>query len=75
MGRTLFIDEAAAVLGVSRRTVYYRIREGRLKTIRTRCGSQRVLLASIQVLLQEQADKRRADEEERRRLETQTLTL
>jgi excisionase family DNA binding protein len=75
MGRTLFIDEAAAVLGVSRRTVYYRIRQGRLKTIRTRCGSQRVLLASIQVLLQEQADKRRADEEERRRLETQTLTL
>jgi hypothetical protein len=59
MGRTLFIDEAAAVLGVSR----------------TRCGSQRVLLASIQVLLQEQADKRRADEEERRRLETQTLAL
>jgi excisionase family DNA binding protein len=75
MGRTLFIDEAAAVLGVSRRTVYYRIRQGRLKTIRTRCGSQRVLLASIQVLLQEQADKRTADEEERRRLETQTLTL
>ena len=75
MGRTLFIDEAAAVLGVSRRTVYYRIRQGRLKTIRTRCGSQRVLLASIQVLLQEQADKRRADEGERRRLETQTLTL
>ena len=75
MDRTLFIDEAAAVLGVSRRTVYYRIRQGRLKTIRTRCGSQRVLLASIQLLLQEQADKRRADEEERRRSETQTLAL
>lgn len=75
MGRTLFIDEAAAVLGVSRRTVYYRIRQGRLKTIRTRCGSQRVLLASIQALLQEQAEKRRADAEERRRLETQTLAL
>ena len=75
MGRTLFIDDAAAVLGVSRRTVYYRIRQGRLKTIRTRCGSQRVLLASIQLLLQEQADKRRADEEERRRLETEPLAL
>lgn len=75
MGRTLFIDEAAAVLGVSRRTIYYRIREGRLKTIRTRCGSQRVLLASIQRLLQEEADKRRADAEERRRLETESLPL
>jgi excisionase family DNA binding protein len=79
MGRTLFIDEAAAVLGVSRRTVYYRIREGRLKTIRTRCGSQRVLLASIQRLLQEQDDKRRADARadaaERRRLETEPLPL
>jgi excisionase family DNA binding protein len=75
MGRTLFIDEAAAVLGVSRRTVYYRIRQGRLKTIRTRCGSQRVLLTSIQLLLQEQADKRRADDEERRRLEAQPLAL
>ena len=30
------IDDAAALLGVSRRTVYYRIREGRLQTIRTR---------------------------------------
>ena len=75
MGRTLFIDDAAAVLGVSRRTVYYRIRQGRLKTIRTRCGSQRVLLASIQLLLQEQADKRKADGEERRRLETEPLAL
>ena len=74
MGRTLFIDDAAAVLGVSRRTVYYRIRQGRLQTIRTRCGSQRVLLASIQLLLQEQADKRRA-EEERRRLQTEPLAL
>ena len=75
MGRTLFIDDAAAVLGVSRRTVYYRIRQGRLKTIRTRCGSQRVLLASIQLLLQEQADKRKGDGEERRRLETEPLAL
>jgi len=41
------IDQAADVLGVSRRTVYYRIREGRLQTIRTACGSQRVLVESI----------------------------
>ena len=63
MDRTLFIDEAAALLGVSLRTVYYRIREGRLLTIRTRCGSQRVLLASIEALRRDEAEKRRARRE------------
>ena len=62
MDRTLFIDEAARVLGVSRRTVYYRIRDGRLLTIRTKCGSRRVLLSSIEALMrereEEQEDKR-----------------
>ena len=43
--RTLLIDEAARVMGVSRRTVYYRIRDGRLRTIRTRCGLQRIVVA------------------------------
>jgi len=52
---SLLIDHAATVLGVSRRTVYYRIREGRLRTVRTRGGSQRVLLSSIEVLLRERA--------------------
>jgi excisionase family DNA binding protein len=51
--RTLLIDDAAAALGVSRRTVYYRIRDGRLRTVRTRCGSQRVLVSSIEALLRE----------------------
>ena len=46
----MVIDDAAVALGVSRRTVYYRIREGRLQTIRTRCGSQRVLVSSIEEL-------------------------
>ncbi len=50
---SLLINAAAALLGVSRRTVYYRIQEGRLKTIRTRCGSQRVLCSSIEALLRE----------------------
>jgi excisionase family DNA binding protein len=59
--RTLFIDDAAKRLGVSRRTVYYRIRQGRLRTIRTRCGTQRVLVSSIDELLREEADKRRAE--------------
>jgi excisionase family DNA binding protein len=50
--RSFLIDDAARLLGVSRRTVYYRIRQGRLRTIRARCGSQRVLLSSIEALLQ-----------------------
>jgi excisionase family DNA binding protein len=48
LGRSVTIDQAAQLLGVSRRTVYYRIREGRLQTIRTVGGSQRVLLQSVQ---------------------------
>ena len=52
--RSLLIDDAAVLLGVSRRTGYYRIREGRLHTVRTLGGSHRVLLGSIeQLLLQE----------------------
>jgi excisionase family DNA binding protein len=52
--RSLLIDDAAVLLGVSRRTVYYRIREGQLETVRTRCGSQRVLLSSIEQMLRQQ---------------------
>jgi excisionase family DNA binding protein len=48
LGRSVTIDQAAQLLGVSRRTVYYRIREGRLRTIRTIGGSQRVLVESVQ---------------------------
>jgi excisionase family DNA binding protein len=51
--RSFLIDDAAELLGVSRRTVYNRIREGRLHTIRARGGSQRVLLSSIERLLRE----------------------
>jgi excisionase family DNA binding protein len=42
------IEQAAVMLGVSRRTVYYRIREGRLRTVRTLGCSQRVLVESVQ---------------------------
>jgi excisionase family DNA binding protein len=48
IGRSVSLDHAAQLLGVSRRTVYNRIREGRLQTIRTMGGSQRVLLDSVQ---------------------------
>ena len=48
IGRSVSLDHAAELLGVSRRTIYNRIREGRLQTIRTLGGSQRVLLDSVQ---------------------------
>jgi excisionase family DNA binding protein len=57
MTRSVFVDEAAQLLGVSRRTVYYRIRQGKLRTIRTACGSQRVLVESIEALLREDLDE------------------
>lgn len=48
IGRSISLDHAAELLGVSRRTIYNRIRTGRLQTIRTMGGSQRVLLESVQ---------------------------
>ena len=48
LGRSVSIEQAAQLLGVSRRTVYYRIRDGRLRTIRTIGGSQRVLTDSVE---------------------------
>lgn len=47
IGRSVSLDHAAQLLGVSRRTIYNRIRDGRLQTIRTLGGSQRVLLESV----------------------------
>jgi len=59
MVQSLLLEQAAELLGVSRRTVYYRIREGRLRTVRARCGSQRVLIESIEELLREQSERAR----------------
>jgi excisionase family DNA binding protein len=47
VGRSVSIEQAAQLLGVSRRTVYNRIRDGKLQTIRTLGGSQRVLMTSL----------------------------
>jgi excisionase family DNA binding protein len=47
LGRSVSIEQAATLLNVSRRTIYNRIREGRLITIRTIGGSQRVLVESL----------------------------
>lgn len=47
LGRSVSIDQAAHMLNVSRRTIYNRIRDGRLRTIRTAAGSRRVLVDSL----------------------------
>jgi excisionase family DNA binding protein len=47
IGRSVSLDQACQILQVSRRTVYNWIREGRLQTIRTLGGSQRVLVESV----------------------------
>src|SRR5262249_30813197 len=59
MVRTVFVEEAARLLGVSRRTVYYRIREGRLRTVKAG-GSCRVYIDSISALLREELAARHA---------------
>jgi len=64
--RSFLIDDAARLLGVSRRTVYYRIRQGVLLTIRARCGSQRVLLSSMEALMRGPQEARPADGRENR---------
>ena len=56
-GRSVSLMQAAALLEVSRRTIYNRIRDGQLATIRVH-GSQRVLTSSLfgsNGLLQEHA--------------------
>lgn len=58
-GGSVLIDQACGLLGVSKRKVYYLIREGRLRTIRTRCHSQRILLDSIAEVLAAEAERRR----------------
>jgi excisionase family DNA binding protein len=47
IGRSVSLEHAAQLLGVSRRTIYNRIKGGHLQTIRTLGGSQRVLLESV----------------------------
>ncbi len=47
IGRSVSLEHAAELLGVSRRTIYNRIRDGRLQTIRTLGGSQRVVLDCV----------------------------
>ncbi len=47
IGRSVSLDQACQMLRVSRRTIYNWIRDGRLRTIRTLGGSQRVLIESV----------------------------
>jgi excisionase family DNA binding protein len=48
--RSVSMAQAGTLLGISRRTVYYWIKEGRLQTMRTAMGSQRVLTDSVKSL-------------------------
>jgi excisionase family DNA binding protein len=50
LGRSVTIDQAAQLLRVSRRTIYNRIRDGRLQTIRVHGATQRVLVESLRGL-------------------------
>lgn len=50
LGRSVSIEQAARLLHLSRRTIYNRIRDGRLRTVRTIGGSQRVLVDSLHEL-------------------------
>jgi excisionase family DNA binding protein len=59
IGRSVSLDHAAELLGVSRRTIYNRIRDGRLQTIRTLGGSQRVLIESVSDIRDAVEDRRR----------------
>ena len=61
IGRSVSLDHAAELLGVSRRTIYNRIREGRLQTIRTIGGSQRVLVDSMSEAKELDAEPPRLD--------------
>jgi len=47
LGRSVSLEQAAELLKVSRRTIYNRIRDGRLQTVRTLGGSQRVMVESL----------------------------
>jgi len=49
-GGSVSVAQAALLLKISRRTVYTRIKEGRLRTIRTIGGSQRVLMSSLHAI-------------------------
>ena len=61
IGRSVSLDHAAELLGVSRRTIYNRIRDGRLQTIRTLGGSQRVLIDSVTDTRAGEDDRRRSN--------------
>ena len=52
-GRSLSLAQTCSALNISRRTVYYLIKGGRLRTIRTQMGSQRVLVDSLKAYWQE----------------------
>src|SRR5262249_5014969 len=59
MLRSVLIPHAAELLGVSRRTVYYRIRAGTLKIVRTLGGPHGVLMERIEAALRAERGRRK----------------
>lgn len=57
LGRSVSIEQAARRLGVSRRTVYYWIRDVRLRTVRTLGGSLRVVTDSLEEISKEMSEE------------------
>lgn len=49
LARSISLVQASGILKVSRRTLYYWIKQGRIQTIRTALGSQRVLVDSVRL--------------------------
>jgi excisionase family DNA binding protein len=58
LGRSISIEVAAEVLNLSRRSVYNYIKEGKLRTVRTINGSQRVLVESLSIAAQSHLNTR-----------------
>lgn len=69
---TLLVNEAAKLMGVSRRTVYYRISAGMLRKVRTLGGSTRVVVPSVALLVQLGQRKNAARPRTRRRFRLET---
>lgn len=57
IGRSISLEHAGELLGMSRRTLYNRIRLGDLRTVRLPSGTQRVLIESVIELLRSQRDE------------------
>src|SRR5262245_7727181 len=59
IGRSVSLEHAAELMRCSRRTVYHRIKNGLLETIRTHNGSMRVTVESLGAYLRVEHERER----------------